>query len=108
MGQQHLGRMQPMFLKTGLIGLHQPHLPNGRGGLQLMDGFRPPAPAHAAHALGHRAGGDQDQLPPIGNPGRHLLHPGRQRFPVQPLAVTGQQGTADLHYPAAGGGNSVT
>ena len=32
----------------------------------------------------------------------HLLHPGHEHLPVQPLAVPGEQGTADLDHPAAG------
>ena len=51
-----------MRAQFGLVHLHQPHLPHGGGGLQLMQLFGTRLPTQAFHAFGHGATGDHDEL----------------------------------------------
>src|SRR6185503_4471981 len=61
-GQQHLRGLQAVAAEGGLVGLREPHLADGGGGLQLVHGVRAFLPAEALHALGDRAARDQDDL----------------------------------------------
>ena len=56
MGEQHLCRMQTMLAETTFVGLHQPHLSDGGGGLQFVYGAGALFPAQALHALGDGTG----------------------------------------------------
>ncbi|MOA12736.1 hypothetical protein D3C78_1327540 [compost metagenome] len=108
MGQQHLGGLQAVGREAGLPRLHQPHLPDRRGSLQLVHVARPGNPAQAAHARRHRAGGYQHQLDAGAVQGDHLLDPYRHRIAIQPPAVGREQGAADLHHPAPRAGHFLT
>ena len=61
-GQQHLGAAHLVVAQLGFVHLHQAHLPNGGGRLQLVQLFGAGFPAQAFHALGHGPAGDHDQL----------------------------------------------
>ncbi|MCY1177117.1 hypothetical protein D9M73_174140 [compost metagenome] len=108
MGQQHLGGLQAVGREAGLPRLHQPHLPDRRGSLQLVHVARPGNPAQAAHARRHRAGGYQHQLDAGAVQGDHLLDPHRHGIAIQTAAIRGEQRTADLHHPAPRAGYLLT
>ncbi len=50
-GQQHLGRLDPIFAERPLIGLHQPHLSDGCRRLKSMQFVRTALPTQALHAF---------------------------------------------------------
>ena len=100
MGEQHLGGVQPVLLEAGFPGLHQPHLADGGGGLQLMHGIRAARPAQPGHALGHRAGGHHHDVDAALAQGHHAVHPDLHQVPVQAAAVVGEQSAANFDYPA--------
>ncbi len=56
MCEQDLRCMQPMRTETRLVGLHQPHLADGRGGLQFVQLTRPSLPAQPLHPFGNGTG----------------------------------------------------
>ncbi|MOA25316.1 hypothetical protein D3C78_1460330 [compost metagenome] len=86
--------------KARLPGLHQAHLADGGGSLQLMHRAGSRRPAQAAHTGGHSPGRNQYQLDASLMQGHHLLDPHRHCLAIQALAICRQQCAADLHDPA--------
>ena len=62
MGQQNLRCADAMASESNFVGLNQPHLSNGGGGLELMHCVRPGFPAQSCHALGYGPTGNEYEL----------------------------------------------
>ena len=97
-----------MRAETALIGLDQPHLPDGGGGLEFGKQRRPLLPAEALDALGDGAAGDQhDLFVQRGEPG-DLRRPQCQALMVEAAPLVGYQAAADFHHQAASSGHDRT
>src|SRR5882762_358606 len=88
--------MQAVLPEARLVDLHESHLPDCGGGLQLVHGVRALGPAQALHAFGDRAARDQDDLLARLAKPRDLPCPARDGGRVQPCAPIGDEGAADL------------
>ncbi len=101
-GQQDLRGAQAEFGERGLVGLAQPHLAHGGGGLQLMHHRRALAPAQARHAFRDGAAGDQHDLLALLVQGGDLRGPVGHGGAVQAAAFVGDQRRADFGDEALG------
>ncbi len=102
MGQKDLRSVPAVFSEARLPRLHQAHLADGSGCLQLVHGTRSLGPAQAAHTGGYRPGRHQHQLDTRFMQRHHLLDPDTHGRAIQAFAICRQQGTADFHDPALG------
>src|SRR5207245_2893012 len=88
--------MQTVLPEARLVYLHESHLPDCGGGLQLMHGVRAPRPTQALHTFGDGTARNQDELlaglPKL----RDLRCPARDGGRVQPCTPVGDEGAADF------------
>ena len=94
--QQDLRRFQPMFSEGGFIGLGEPHLAHGGGGLQVVHGLRAGFPAEALHAGRDGARGDEQNLAPLFVQRGDLACTIGDELVGQPFAVVGDERAADF------------
>src|SRR5712691_4301124 len=85
-----------MLPEAGLVYLHQAHLPDRRGGLQLVHGAGAPRPAQTLHALGDGAARNQEELLAGPPEFRNLSRPTCDRGGVEPRSPIGDQRAPDL------------
>ncbi len=102
MGQQYLRGFQAVIEESRFIGLCQPHLTDGGGGLQVVHGVRADGPAQTLHAGGNGAGRHQQDLAPFGMQGSDLSSAIRDEIVRQTGPVIGDQCAADLDDNALG------
>ena len=102
MCEQHLGRLQLVLAQAAFIHLHQPHLANGGGSLQLVNLFGAGMPAQALHALGNRAAADHDDFTALLAQGGQLSAPLANGGGIQSAAFVSNQAGAHFHDDAAG------
>ncbi|MOA23406.1 hypothetical protein D3C78_1440250 [compost metagenome] len=102
MSQKDLRGVLAMLAKARLPRLHQAHLADRSGSLQLVHRARSCGPAQLAHAGSHGPGGHQHQLNARLTQGNHLLDPYGHGTAVEALAIGREQRTTDLHDPALG------
>ena len=95
-GEQQLRCEQIVRAEARFIGLDQPHLADGGGSLQLVQGVRPPLPAEALHARGDGSAGNQHHFAAHPSQLGDLPGPARERIVVEPPALVGDQARANL------------
>jgi hypothetical protein len=86
--------MQAVLAKAGLVYLHQTHLANGCGGLQIMNCRRPLLPAKPLHAFGNRAAGYEHDRFALLLEMDNLLYPLADRVMIQSRAFVGKKAAA--------------
>jgi hypothetical protein len=94
--EQHLGGAQAVAAEAALVALHEPHLPHGGRGLQLVHGLRAARPAEPLHALRDRAARHEDDAAAGAHQRRDLRRPAADGGDVQAAAVVGDQRRAHL------------
>ena len=98
--QQYLGSGDVIALEGALVALYQYRLAHRRSRLQVVHQVRAVVPAQAHETRGHRAAGHQHHLATLLAQQHQLGHQAGDHILVQPAAVVGQQGAADLYHPA--------
>ena len=94
--QQHLGGLDAALAQVLVVGAVQAALPDGGGGLELLDRARAPLEAEQVDAAGDRARGDDDDVDPGGvQRGDLLADAGDDRQPER-AGVLGDDRRAEL------------
>src|SRR5712691_9050161 len=96
MREEHLRRVQSVLAEARFVYLHESHLPDRGGGLQLVHGVRAPCPAEALHALGNGAARYQHDFLTCPAQFGNLSRPAGDRGGVQPRAPVGHERAADF------------
>ena len=99
--QQHLRAVHAVLGQPRLVHLHEPHLADSGGGLQLVHFLRPRGPAQALHAFGDRAAGHHQQFAPLPCEHRQLARPIADGHGVDAAAFVGDEAGAHLDDDAA-------
>ncbi|EEC36082.2 hypothetical protein BUC_3793 [Burkholderia pseudomallei 576] len=100
MREENLRGADPVFGKPALVYLREPHLPDGRGRLQLVDLARPLAPTEALHAFRDRARADEHHFLARAAQRGDLGGPSADGVMIEPAAVVGDEARAHFHYQA--------
>ena len=104
MRQENLRGMQVEARERGFISLHQSHLADRCGRLQLMHRRWSLAPSEPLHAFGNRTRGHEHDFLAHLTKRRDFLGPARDRCVVDAAAVVGHEAGTDFdHEPARGG-----
>ena len=98
MGQQNLRGVHAMLLETGLVSLHQPHLPDGCRGLQFGDITRRRLEPEPLDAFRNRTRRHQHHFGTLLAQQRHLFRPGGNHVTVDSLPAVGNEGGTNLDH----------
>ena len=102
MGEKNLRRFNAVRRKRRFVGLHQAHLANGSGGLQLANTLRALTPPQPQYAFGNRAGTHENHFFAVVYQRADLRSQVFDHLSIQSATVVGQKSTSDFHDNATG------
>ena len=110
MREQHLRAVQAVFAQLGLVGLHQSHLTDGGGGLQLVQSLRAACSSPGAACLRrwHRWTPAPVRVPCCASVAICCGTSCRCACDVEPAALVGDQAAADLDHDAPAPGAALS